>query len=104
MPDDGCMVVLSDRELEILELAGMSFSLKTIARVLQISSGTVKWHLQNVYSKLDRSTREAALARARALGMIHPVLQLVGDHAPPPALERRHRILSRRLAQAAIGA
>jgi LuxR family transcriptional regulator, maltose regulon positive regulatory protein len=38
--------------------------------VLNRSSGTVKWHLKNIYAKLNAVAREDALAKARALGII----------------------------------
>jgi len=62
--------ILSQREREVVVLLSKALSTKSIARVLSISSGTVKWHLKNIYSKLDAAAREDALAKARALGII----------------------------------
>jgi LuxR family maltose regulon positive regulatory protein len=62
--------ILSQREREVVALLSKALSTKSIARVLSLSSGTVKWHLKNIYSKLDATAREDALAKARALGII----------------------------------
>ena len=62
--------LLSARELEIVELLSKALSTKSIARALNLSAGTVKWHLKNVYGKLDASSREDALSKARARGLL----------------------------------
>ncbi|PWR18344.1 LuxR C-terminal-related transcriptional regulator [Zavarzinia compransoris] len=59
--------VLSPREGEIVQLLDRALSLKTVARVLNVSPGTLKWHLKNIYAKLDAVSREDAVAKARAL-------------------------------------
>ena len=56
---------LTARELEILELLGTGLSVKGVARELDISPGTVKWHVKNLYYKLGASSREDALSKAR---------------------------------------
>lgn len=61
---------LSARELEVIELLGKALSTKSIARALNLSAGTVKWHLKNVYGKLNAISREDALAKARSLNLI----------------------------------
>jgi LuxR family maltose regulon positive regulatory protein len=62
--------VLSAREREVLELLGKALSTKSIARALDLSSGTVKWHLKNIYGKLGAASREDALGRARNLKIL----------------------------------
>jgi LuxR family maltose regulon positive regulatory protein len=57
---------LSPRELQVLEQLGRALSAKGIGRELGLSMETVKWHLKNIYGKLDAGSREAALAKARA--------------------------------------
>lgn len=56
---------LTSREAEILELLGTGLSVKGAARELNISPGTVKWHVKNIYYKLGASSREDALSKAR---------------------------------------
>jgi LuxR family maltose regulon positive regulatory protein len=41
-----------------------------IAKELFVSEATVKWHLHNVYSKLDVKSRTAAVAQARKLALL----------------------------------
>ena len=61
---------LSERELEILRLTATGLSNKKLAETLILTVGTVKWHLNNIYSKLDVSSRTEAVARARELGLL----------------------------------
>lgn len=57
--------LLTVRETEILELFGKGLSVKGAARIFDISPGTVKWHVRNLYDKLGASSREDALSKAR---------------------------------------
>jgi LuxR family maltose regulon positive regulatory protein len=59
---------LSEREQNVLDLVAKGLSNKHIARALQISLGTVKWHLKNVYGKLGVSSRTMAVHKARKIG------------------------------------
>ncbi|WP_425526569.1 response regulator transcription factor [Xanthomonas oryzae] len=43
------------------------YSNKQIARRLHLSENTVKFHLKNLYRKLDARSRESALAQAQAV-------------------------------------
>ena len=61
---------LSERELEILRLTATGLSNKKLAETLILTVGTVKWHLNNIYSKLGVSSRTEAVARARELGLL----------------------------------
>jgi DNA-binding NarL/FixJ family response regulator len=60
---------LSDRELQILRLLAMGRSNREIAIELEITEGTVKNHLTNIYGKLDVDDRTKAALRARDLGL-----------------------------------
>lgn len=71
--DDDAGHPLTQRELEILELAGRGLSMKAIAQVLGIAAGTVGWHLKNSYHKLGAGFRDQALRRARELNLIEPI-------------------------------
>jgi LuxR family maltose regulon positive regulatory protein len=61
---------LSERELEILRLIAAGMSNGEIAEKLVVTVGTVKWHLNNIYGKLDVRSRTQAVARVRELGLL----------------------------------
>ncbi len=61
---------LSGREIEVLRLVAAGQSNNEIAASLIVSPGTVKKHLNNVFGKLQVSSRTQAVARARALDLI----------------------------------
>ena len=67
-PDLGC--ALSERESQTLSLVAQGQSNKEIARSLDISSETVKWHLKNLYAKLQVTSRIQAMSRARELSLL----------------------------------
>ena len=54
---------LSERELQVMEWVARGKSNREIAVALYVQEATVRKHLQNVYRKLDASSRTAALAR-----------------------------------------
>lgn len=62
--------VLSERELEVLELASGGSSNKSIAEKLFISIGTVKRHMFNINAKLETNNRVQAIQRARELSLL----------------------------------
>ncbi|WP_162932373.1 LuxR C-terminal-related transcriptional regulator [Solimonas sp. K1W22B-7] len=62
--------LLSGREGEILGLLAQGLSIKSIARAMDVSPGTVKWHIKNLYAKLNALSREDALAKARKLRIL----------------------------------
>lgn len=61
---------LTLREQEILGLLGQGLSNKLIARQLQISEHTVKFHISSLFSKLDASSRADAVSKGARLGLI----------------------------------
>ena len=61
---------LTKRELSILKRLESGLSNKEIAEAIFVSEGTLKWHLHNVYSKLNVKNRSGAMARGRALGIL----------------------------------
>ncbi|MGC5333303.1 response regulator transcription factor [Micromonospora sp. DT62] len=61
---------LSRRETEVLQLVAEGLSNQQISRRLHLSQATVKTHLVHVYGKLDVDSRTAAVAVARARGLI----------------------------------
>lgn len=66
----GLVEELSERETEILQLVGEGLSNDDIGEKLFISSGTVKWHLSNIFGKLGVSKRTRAVAVARETGLL----------------------------------
>jgi two-component system nitrate/nitrite response regulator NarL len=61
---------LSPREREILTMTAEGRSTPEIARLLFLSTSTVKTHLQNIYEKLEVSDRAAAVAKALREGVL----------------------------------
>ena len=61
---------LTDRELEVLRLAGKGFTNKAIGVQLGISDRTVQGHLAKTYSKLQVGSRTEAVMKAVALGLM----------------------------------
>ncbi len=62
--------LLTDREAEILGLVADGLTNRTIAETLYLSTGTIKWYLSQVYSKLGVSSRTQAVARAREMHLL----------------------------------
>ena len=61
---------LTARELEVLEQLAQGLSNKLIARRLNISEHTVKFHVSSIYTKLNASSRTEAVSRGARLGLI----------------------------------
>jgi len=61
---------LTEREQEILDLIAQGQSNRQIASTLFISVGTVKGHVNHIFSKLEVKNRTQALVRARALDLL----------------------------------
>jgi LuxR family transcriptional regulator, maltose regulon positive regulatory protein len=61
---------LTEREIDMLKLLAQGFSNHEISERSQIALSTAKWHLKNVFAKLDVSTRTGAIARAREMRLI----------------------------------
>jgi DNA-binding NarL/FixJ family response regulator len=61
---------LTERELEILQLIADGFSNREIADHLFLALSTVKWHINQIYTKLHANSRSQAIARARALRLL----------------------------------
>src|SRR3984957_11361511 len=61
---------LTKRELSILKRLETGLSNKEIAESIFVSEGTLKWHLHNVYGKLNVKNRARAMVRARELGIL----------------------------------
>jgi NarL family two-component system response regulator LiaR len=61
---------LSERELEVLGLIAAGLTNREIARRLFIAVGTVKRHINNIYSKLEVRRRTEAVKRSRDLNLL----------------------------------
>jgi DNA-binding NarL/FixJ family response regulator len=78
---------LTGRELEILQLVASGATNADIARQLWITQQTVKFHVSNVYRKLDVANRTEACHYAHVNGLVAPrePLTVVPTPAPVPA-------------------
>jgi len=61
---------LTPRELEVLQLVAEGLPNKSIARALDISEHTVKFHINALLGKLNASSRTEAVVRATRAGLI----------------------------------
>ena len=59
--DNQLIETLSDREKMVLEQLAKGLIGKEVADALQISGGTVRKHVQNIYKKLHVNTRVEAV-------------------------------------------
>lgn len=66
VPDFG----LSPREAEVLACLAEGLTNPQIAEKLFVSQNTIKTHTANLYVKLDVPNRTAAVAKAKALGLV----------------------------------
>jgi DNA-binding NarL/FixJ family response regulator len=63
---------LTRRELEILRLVAEGHSNAQLAKMLWVTEQTVKFHLSNIYRKLDVSNRTEASRWAQVQGLLPP--------------------------------
>ncbi len=61
---------LTDRETEVLEQLAQGLSVKEIAKELNVSRGTVAFHLGKIYTKLQVQSQSGAVAKAFRSGII----------------------------------
>ena len=62
--------LLSELELEVLRLVATGMSNRDIARDLVLATGTVKKHINNIFTKLNVRSRTQAVAQATELGLL----------------------------------
>jgi DNA-binding NarL/FixJ family response regulator len=67
-------VMLTPREREILQLVAEGYSNAQLARMLWVSLETIKFHLSNIYEKLEVSNRTEATrwAHIHGVALTHP--------------------------------
>ena len=63
-------MALTPKEREVLELAARNLSNKEIGLAMQVGEETIKWHMKNLFAKLDAGTRKQVVQRARILGLL----------------------------------
>jgi DNA-binding CsgD family transcriptional regulator len=63
-------VRLSPRETDVLACAALGYTNAQVAHALGLKEATVKAYLGSAMSKLDASTRHAAVTRARRAGLL----------------------------------
>jgi DNA-binding NarL/FixJ family response regulator len=68
--EEGFAEPLTPREIEVLELLAEGLPNKAIARRLQISDQTVKFHVASISGKLGAANRTDAVRRAVRRGLI----------------------------------
>jgi DNA-binding NarL/FixJ family response regulator len=68
---------LTRRELEILRLVAEGHSNAQLAKMLWVTEQTVKFHLSNIYRKLDVSNRTEASRWAQVQGLLPPATAVV---------------------------
>src|SRR5262249_32562625 len=62
---------LSHTQLKIIALLAMGRTNQEIARELSITLGTAKWHMHQIFNKLEVRNRTEAVASARRRGIVH---------------------------------
>lgn len=68
--DSLCSDCLTEREIEVLELADKGYTYKQIAEKSHISRHTVHTHFKNIYQKLQVNTKEEAVRKAKKLTLL----------------------------------
>ena len=63
-------MVLTPKEREVLEYLARNLSNKEIAQAMSVGEETIKWHLKNLFGKLDAGTRKHVVRRAQLLGLL----------------------------------
>ena len=71
---------LTRREREILQLVAEGHSNAKLAKMLWVTEQTVKFHLSNVYRKLDVSNRTEAARWAQVNGLLSANGHSFEDH------------------------
>jgi LuxR family maltose regulon positive regulatory protein len=63
-------MVLTPKEREVLQLLERNLSNKEIGLAMQVGEETIKWHMKNLFIKLDAGTRKQVVQRARIQGLL----------------------------------
>ncbi|WP_231973498.1 LuxR C-terminal-related transcriptional regulator [Variovorax sp. HW608] len=63
-------MALTPKEREVLALLARALTNKEMALAMQVSEEAIKWHMKNLFAKLDAGTRKQVVQRARILGLL----------------------------------
>jgi LuxR family transcriptional regulator, maltose regulon positive regulatory protein len=69
-PQTQTLEALTAKERKLLTFVAMGLSNKDLAERLSVSTNTVKWHLRNIFEKLQINNRMQAVAVARQMGLV----------------------------------
>ena len=69
-PAEAC--ARSAREVDCMQCVARGKTNWEVSRILDISENTVRFHLKNVFRKLDATSRSSAVMRAIQAGVIEP--------------------------------
>ena len=69
-PQQSLVNPLSQRELEVLRLLDSELTGPEIARQLYVTLNTLRTHTKRIFTKLDVTTRAAAVRRAHERGLL----------------------------------
>lgn len=69
-PSGEISIVLTRKELAMIQRIKEGFSNRDIAEKHRISEDTVKWHIRNIFSKLQVKNRVQALLKAEQIGIL----------------------------------
>jgi len=70
VPQQSLGEVLSQRELEVLRLLDSELTGPEIARQLYVTLNTLRTHTKRIFTKLDVTTRAAAVRRGYERGLL----------------------------------
>jgi LuxR family maltose regulon positive regulatory protein len=65
-------MALTPKERGVLTLLARNLSNKEIGLAMQVGEETIKWHMKNLFAKLNSGTRKQVVSRARILGLLEP--------------------------------
>jgi len=72
LPETEQRTLLTPREIEVLNAVASGLTNKEIARALEISQHTVKFHLESLMRKLEVSSRAEAVSKSMRLRLLEP--------------------------------
>jgi len=72
LPETEARTLLTPREIEVLNAVAGGLTNKEIARALDISQHTVKFHLESLMRKLEVSSRAEAVSKSMRLRLLEP--------------------------------